>query len=83
VFHDIRYGRQSLTTHEVARRLGSHLIPLDSPDATPPTGRLGIWLGDPRHIVLVERAITGRRLYLELKDGVKYRTNLLGLTQVL
>jgi hypothetical protein len=31
----------------------------------------------------VERAITGRRLYLELKDGVKYRTNLLGLTQVL
>jgi len=83
VFHNIRYARQPLTTHEVARRLGRHVIPLGSPEATPPTGKLGIWLGEPRHIVLVERATTGRRLYLELRHGVKYRTNLLGLTQVL
>jgi hypothetical protein len=83
VFHDIRYARQSLTSVEVARRLGSHVVPLPNPQATPPTGKLGIWLGEPRHIVLVERATTGRRLYLELRHGVKYRTNLLGLTQVL
>jgi hypothetical protein len=83
VFHDIRYARQPLTADNVARRLGSHVVPLGSPEATPPTGKLGIWLGDTRHIVLVERATTGRRLYLELRHGVKYRTNLLGLTQVL
>jgi hypothetical protein len=83
VFHDIRYARQPLTADNVARRLGSHVVPLGSPEATPPAGRLGIWLGDPRHIVLVERATTGRRLYLELRHGVKYRTNLLGLAQVL
>jgi hypothetical protein len=83
VFHDIRYARQRLTAGDVARRLGSHVVPLGSPEATPPTDKLGIWLGAPRHIVLVERTTTGRRLYLELRHGVKYRTNLLGLTQVL
>jgi hypothetical protein len=83
VFHDIRYARQPLSSDQVARRLGSHVVSQRSPGTSPPIGKLGIWLGDPRHIVLVERAITGRRLYLELKDGVKYRTNLLGLTQVL
>jgi hypothetical protein len=83
VFHDIRYARQPLSTNQVVRHLGSHVVPLSSPKATPPTGKLGIWVGEPRHIVLVERATTGRRLYLELRRGVQYRTNLLGLTQVL
>jgi hypothetical protein len=83
VFHDIRYARQPLSTAEVVRRLGSHVVPLDTPETTPPIGKLGVWLGDPNRIVLVERATTGRRLYLELRHGVKYRTNLLGLTQVL
>jgi hypothetical protein len=83
VFHDIRYARRPLNSDQVAQRLGRHVVSLRSPGASPPIGKLGIWLGDPRHIVLVERAITGRRLYLELKHGVKYRTNLLGLTQVL
>jgi hypothetical protein len=82
-FHDIRYARQQLTSDEVARRLGSHVVPLGSPEDTPPIGKLGIWLGAPRHVVLVERATTGQRLYLELKNGVKYQTNLLGLAQVL
>ena len=49
----------------------------------PPIGRLGIWAGDPLRIVLTERAPTGRSLYLELRDGIIYRTNLIGLTQVL
>lgn len=83
VFHDIRYARRPLSSDQVARRLGSHVVSLRSPGASPPIGKLGIWLGEPRHIVLVERATTGRRLYLELRHGVKYRTNLLGLTQVL
>jgi hypothetical protein len=79
VFHNIRYARQPLTSDEVARRLGTHLVSLRSPKATPPIGKLGIWVGEPGHIVLVERATTGRRLYLELRRGVQYRTNLLGL----
>jgi hypothetical protein len=83
VFHDIRYAQQQLSTEEAARRLGSHVVPLDTPGATPPVGKLGVWLGDPKRIVLVERATTGRRLYLEIRRGVKYRTNLLGLAQVL
>ena len=79
VFRDIRYARSPLSADEVARRLGSHVVPLDDPKATPPIGRLGVWVGDPRRIVLVERATTGRRLYLEIRRGVAYRTNLDGL----
>jgi hypothetical protein len=67
----------------VARRLGSRVVPLDSPDATPPVGKLGVWTGDSRRIVLVERATTGRRLLLDIRRGIIYRTNFLGLTQVL
>ncbi len=79
IFHDIRYAREPLSTKEVARRLGGHVVPLDSAKATPPTGKLGLWLGSPKRIVLVERATTGRRLYLEIRRGIIYRTNLLGL----
>jgi hypothetical protein len=52
---------------------------LDKPEATPPVGKLGVWIGDGRRIVLVERATTGRRLYLEIRRGIIYRTNLVGL----
>jgi hypothetical protein len=83
IFRDIRYAHEPLSTAEVIRRLGSHTIPLDTPDATPPIGKLGIWLGAQSRIVLVERATTGRRLYLEIRRGINYRTNLVGLTQVL
>lgn len=79
VFRDIRYGRSPLSADEVARRLGSHVVPLDKPEATPPVGKLGVWIGDGRRIVLVERATTGRRLYLEIRRGIIYRTNLVGL----
>jgi len=83
IFRSIRYAREPLTTTEVVRRLGDHTMPLDTPGATPPIGKLGIWLGDKNRIVLVERATTGRRLYLEIRRGINYRTNLVGLTQVL
>jgi len=79
VFRDIRYGRPPLSADEVARRLGSHVVPLDKPEATPPVGKLGVWIGDGRRIVLVEPATTGRRLYLEIRRGIIYRTNLVGL----
>jgi len=36
-----------------------------------------------RHIVLVERASTGRRLFLDIRRGIIFRTNFLGLTQIL
>ncbi len=80
VFRDIRYARHPLATDEVARRLGSHVVPLNSPRATPPIGKLGVWVGDHRRIILVERTTTQRRLYLEIRHGIPYRTNLLGLS---
>jgi hypothetical protein len=79
VFRDIRYARSPLSADEVARRLGSHVVPLDYPEATPPVGKLGVWVGEGSRIVLVERATTGRRLYLEIRRGIIYRTNLVGL----
>jgi hypothetical protein len=79
VFRNIRYASSPLSADEVARRLGNHVVPLDNPNATPPIGKLGVWLGDPRRVVLVERATTGRRLYLEIRRGIIYRTNLEGL----
>jgi hypothetical protein len=42
-----------------------------------------VWIGDSRRIALVERATTGRRLFLDIRRGLIYRTNFLGLTQVL
>lgn len=79
VFRDFRYGHERVSAEEVARRLGSHVVPLANPEATPPVGKLGIWLGDTRRIVLVERATTGRRLYLDIRRGIIYRTNFNGL----
>lgn len=79
VFHDVRYARESLVTEEVARRLGSHVVALPTPATTPPLGKLGLWLGNDRRIVLVERTTTGRRLYLDPRRGLIYRTNLIGL----
>jgi hypothetical protein len=83
VFHDIRYARPVPAAGEVAQVLGAHVVPLETPAATPPAGKLGVWTGEPRRVVLVEVAPTGRRLYLELRDGVIYRMNLLGLASVL
>jgi hypothetical protein len=83
VFHDIRYASQPLSARVVAPRLAHRVVPLSASSGTPPVGRLGLWLGPNRQIVLVERAPTGRRLYLELRHGVIYRTNLAGLTGVI
>ena len=83
VFHSIRYARETLTAKEIARRLGSRVAPLNSSDATPPIGKLGVWTAKDRRIVLVERATTGRRLFLDIRRGIIYRTNFLGLTQIL
>jgi hypothetical protein len=76
VFYDIRYGVVRVDAAGAVRRLGGHLAALDNPQATPALGKLGIWMGDGRRIVLVERAQTGRRFYLELRRGIIYKTNL-------
>ena len=76
VFHAIRYAQQQLSAADVAPRLADRVVPLAAPSATPPVGRLGLWLGPDRRIVLAERAETGRRFFLELRHGVIYRTNL-------
>jgi hypothetical protein len=81
VFREIRYALQPFTSATAARRLGAHAVPLATATSTPPAGKLGIWIGPGRRIVLAERAPTGRRLYYELRKGIAYRTNLLGLAQ--
>ena len=83
VFHDIRYARQQLSSAEAAHRLAPRVVPMSSPSETPSAGRLGIWVGPNRRIVLAERAPTGRRFYLELRRGLNYRTNLDELTGVI
>jgi hypothetical protein len=83
VFHDIRYARQQLSAAVVAPRLADRVVPLAGPSETPPVGRLGLWLGPGRRIVVTERAPTGRRFYLELRHGVIYRTNLGELASVI
>lgn len=83
VFKYIRYAKEPLSAASAARPLGSHVVPLATAKATPPLGKLGLWLGNPKRIVLVERAPTGRRLYLEIRHGVIWQANLVGLTSVL
>jgi hypothetical protein len=82
IFTPIRYAQRPFTSATAASFLGPHAAPLPSPEATPPVGKLGIWLGPDRRIVLVERTPTGRRLFVELRHGISYRTNLSGLAQV-
>ncbi|MBA3735612.1 MAG: hypothetical protein H0W90_10525 [Actinobacteria bacterium] len=83
VFREIRYGLLSFDSKAASERLGDHTVPLEIPNSTPPKGKLGIWIGGSRRIVLAERTTSGRRLYLDIRGGHIYRTNLIGLTQVL
>jgi hypothetical protein len=83
VFKAIRYAQRPFTSASAAAYLAERVDPLAGPSAAPPVGRLGIWLGPDRRVVLAERTPTGRRFYLELRKGVIYRTNLIGRTQVL
>jgi hypothetical protein len=75
-FYDIRYGVVQVDAAGAAKRLGPHVVVLRAPQATPAVGKLGIWMGPNRRIVLVERTPTGRRFYVELRRGIAYRTNL-------
>jgi hypothetical protein len=83
IFKAVRYAQRPFTSATAAAYLAERVDPLARPSDTPPVGRLGIWLGPRRRIVLVERASTGRRLFLELRRGVIYETNLIGLTGVM
>ena len=76
VFYDIRYGVVHVDAAGAAQHLGGNVVALDGPQETPPVGKLGIWTGDDRRIVLVEQAPTGRRFYLDLRHGLIYKTNL-------
>jgi hypothetical protein len=81
VFKPIRYDQRPFTSATAAAWLGEHTVPLPASDSMPPLGKLGIWLGPGRRILLVERAPTGRRLFIDLRRGIMYRTNLLGLAK--
>ncbi len=78
VFKAVRYAQRPFTSASAADYLADRVDPLARASDTPPVGRLGIWLGPDRRIVLVERAPTGRRFFLELRRSVIYRTNLIG-----
>jgi hypothetical protein len=81
VFKEIRYALRPFTSSTAARWLGSHAVPLESATSTPGLGKLGIWIGPNRRIVLAERTPTGRRLYAEIRRGILYRTNLFDLAR--
>jgi len=81
IFTPIRYAQRPFTSASAASLLGEHALPLSSATGTPPVGKLGIWLGPDRRIVLAERTPTGRRLYVELRRGITYRTNLFSLAK--
>jgi hypothetical protein len=78
VFRPIRYAQRPFTSADAAHYLGRRVVALAGPSATPALGRVGIWLGPNRRIVLAERAPTGRRFFLEFRRGVIYKTNLVG-----
>jgi hypothetical protein len=82
-FQAVRYAQRPFTSATAAAYLAKRVDPLARLSDTPPLRHIGIWLGPNRRIVLVERAPTGRRLFLELRRGVIYRTNLGGLASVL
>jgi hypothetical protein len=81
VFRAIRYGLRPFTSAAAARWLGSHAVPLEGASSTPELGKLGIWIGPERRIVLAERTAIGRRLYAEIRRGILYRTNLFDLAR--
>ena len=81
VFRDIRYATRPFSSATAARRLGARVVSLSGPAETPPLGKLGIWLGRDRRVVLVEPAPTGRRFFFELRKGIAYRTNITQYTR--
>ncbi len=58
-------------------RLGGDLVALDSPEATPPPGRLGYWSDGARHGAVVILSRAGRRLYIEVDEDERLASNVL------
>lgn len=77
--HGVRYSAAMPSASTVAASLGSRVVALRDATATPPLGKIGVWTNRRRRLVLVERSATGRRLYVDYRNGVIWRTDLAGL----
>jgi hypothetical protein len=83
VFKHLRYSNPMPAAASVAARFGGRVVALPEATSTPSLGRIGLWTGPGARLVLIERAPTGRRLFLDYRHGQIYRTNFAGLTQIL
>jgi hypothetical protein len=68
-------------TQELASRYSGQIVALTGQEARPPAGKIGYWIG-PEQTVFSRISDTGRRLYVEIKDGRIDRHNLEKLAKV-
>jgi hypothetical protein len=78
-FQPVRYHRGAASARALADSLPRRVVPLASPSATPASGTIGLWVGPRGRLLVVDRALTGRRLWIELRGSRVWRTNVSGL----
>lgn len=81
-FQRVRYHRGATAAAALAASL-PRVVALRSAAATPPAGRIGLWIGRRGRLLVVERAPTGRRLWIELRGSRVWRSNLGDLATLL
>jgi hypothetical protein len=64
----------------LASRFPGAVAAVATSDAPPPVGKIGVWTDPDR--ILVRKAVDGRVLFVELREGRIARTNISGLTKV-
>jgi len=72
-------GKQTYPTiQEFVPRSRGAAVGLDSPQATPPAGRVGYWSDGTEHAAVVVLSSSGRRLYIEVDADDRISTNVAG-----
>lgn len=74
-FQAVRYHRGTASARALAAGLPHRVVPLTSASATPARGRIGLWVGPRGRLLVVDRASTGRRLWIELHASRVWRSN--------
>jgi hypothetical protein len=74
-FRRVRYHRGATAAAALAASL-PRVVALRSAAATPPAGRIGLSTGPRGRLLVVERAPTGRRLWIELRGSRVWRSDL-------
>jgi hypothetical protein len=65
----LKAGDTAPSSKEIASRFDESVVALESRDAMPPPGKIGVWSGGSQTIVAAERADDGRRMYVTLDRG--------------